>query len=97
MTKNIYDETLMEQLEKNPHIKSMSQKSITFRPEFKLKAVMDYKKGKKPVQIFCEQGFNLDLFDADYARNCIRRWTSLYDKYGAEGILTDHRGCKGSR
>ena len=91
MTNKIYDECFIKQLKKSPHVKSVSQKSILFCPDFKLKAVLEYKKGRKPVQIFSEQGFNIDEFDAEYTRNCVRRWVSIYDKFGAEGLLTDRR------
>ena len=97
MTKNIYDDGLINQLQKHPCVKNMSKKSILYQPEFKLKAVLEYKKGKKPVQIFSQEGFDLNRFDADYARNCIRRWALIYDTHGAEGLLTDCRVKKSNQ
>ncbi|CAH0316944.1 hypothetical protein P4646_21955 [Peribacillus simplex] len=48
MSKNIYAEFQIKELEKNPTIISPSERSISYNPEFKTKAVKKYKKGKSP-------------------------------------------------
>ena len=48
MSKNIYNEFQIKELEKNPNVLSASEKSISYSPGFKLKAVKEYKSGKIP-------------------------------------------------
>ncbi|PAE25792.1 HTH domain-containing protein [Bacillus sp. 7894-2] len=61
MSKNIYNEFQIKELEKNPNVLSASKRSISYSPEFKLKAMKDFKSGKIPSQIFIDQGFDLDM------------------------------------
>ncbi|MDQ0272154.1 hypothetical protein [Cytobacillus purgationiresistens] len=46
MSKNIYTEFQIKELEKNPNIINASERSISYNPEFTTKAVKAYKKGK---------------------------------------------------
>ncbi|HAQ08807.1 MAG TPA: IS3 family transposase, partial [Bacillus bacterium] len=68
---------------------------ISYSPEFKLKAVTDYKSGKTPSQIFIEQGFDLDMIGKEQPKRCLKRWRDSYERFGEEGFLTERRG-KGS-
>ena len=95
MSKNIYNEFQIKELEKNPNVRSASDRSISYSPKFKLRAVMDYKEGKTPSQIFSEQGFDLDMIGKDQPKQCLKRWRNSYEKFGEEGLLTERRG-KGS-
>jgi len=95
MSKNIYNEFQIKELEKNPNVMSASERSISYSPEFKLKAVMDYKSGKIPTQIFIEQGFDLDMIGKEQPKRCLKRWRDSYERFGEEGFLTERRG-KGS-
>jgi transposase len=65
MSKNIYNEFQIKELEKNPNVFSASERSISYNPDFKLKAVKDYKSGKIPSQIFMGQGFDLNMIGKD--------------------------------
>jgi transposase len=95
MSKKIYNEFQIKELEKNPNVLSASERSISYSPEFKLKAVMDYKGGKIPSQIFIEQGFDLDMIGKEQPKRCLKRWRDSYERFGEEGFLTERRG-KGS-
>lgn len=95
MSKNIYNEFQIKELEKNPNVLSASERSISYSPEFKLKAVMDYKEGKIPSQIFIEQGFDLDMIGKEQPKRCLKRWRESFERFGEEGFLTERRG-KGS-
>ncbi len=95
MAKNLYTEYQIKELEKNSNIIHASERSITYKAEFKLKAVQEYKLGKSPSQIFLENGFNLDIIDKKLPVRCLSRWKETFDKYGEEGFLTERRG-KGS-
>lgn len=95
MSKNIYNEFQITELEKNPNVLRASERSISYSPEFKLKAVTDYKNGKTPSQIFIEQGFDLDMIGKQQPKRCLKRWRDSYERFGEEGFLTERRG-KGS-
>lgn len=95
MSKRIYTEFQIKELEKNPNILSASERSITYSPEFKIKAVEEYKQGKTPTKIFIEHGFNLELLDKKQPQRCLKRWRETYDRYGKDGLLVERRG-KGS-
>ncbi|KZN98238.1 transposase [Bacillus badius] len=95
MSKNIYNEFQIKELEKNPNVLSASERSISYSPVFKLKAVVDYKAGKTPSQIFIEQGFDLDMIGKEQPKRCLKRWRESYERFGEEGFLTERRG-KGS-
>ena len=95
MSKNIYNEFQIKELEKNPNIISVSERSISYHPEFKTKAVKAYKVGKSPSQIFIEHGFNLEIIGKEQPKRCLQRWRDTYEKFGEDGFLTERRG-KGS-
>ncbi|WMT28874.1 IS3 family transposase [Bacillus aerius] len=95
MSKNIYNEFQMKELEKNPNVLNVSERSISYSPKFKLKSVKDYQAGKTPSQIFLEQGFDLDMIGKQQPKTCLRRWRNTYERLGEEGFLIERRG-KGS-
>ncbi|WP_311282651.1 HTH domain-containing protein [Peribacillus simplex] len=95
MSKNIYTEFQIKELEKNPNIISASERSISYNPEFKTNAVKEYKKGKSPSQIFIEHGFNLEIIGKEQPKRCLQRWRDTFERFGEEGFLTERRG-KGS-
>ncbi|MFE8701639.1 IS3 family transposase [Cytobacillus sp. FJAT-54145] len=95
MAKNIYTEFQIKELEKNPNIINASDKSISYKAEFKIKAVQEYKLGKGPSQIFIENGFNLEIIGKDQPKRCLSRWRETFERFGEEGFLTERRG-KGS-
>jgi transposase len=61
MSKNLFTEYQIKELEKNPNVLRVSERAISYKFDFKVKAVMEYKSGKIPSQIFIENGFNLEV------------------------------------
>ncbi len=88
MSKNLYTEFQIKELEKNPNIISASERSISYSPEFKTTAVKEYKKGKAPSQIFIDQGINLEVIGKKQPKRCLQRWRSTFERFGEEGFLT---------
>ncbi|KAA6473535.1 HTH domain-containing protein, partial [Bacillus swezeyi] len=74
MSKKLYTEDQMKELQRNPNVLKVSERSISYQPNFKLKAVLDYHKGKLPSQIFIEHGFNLELLGNRQPKRCLERW-----------------------
>lgn len=95
MSKNIYSEFQMKELEKNPNVVRVSDRSISYQPYFKVKAVQEYKTGKGPSQIFLEHGFNLAVIGKDQPKRCLRRWRDTFEQFGEVGFESERRG-KGS-
>ncbi|WP_408011623.1 HTH domain-containing protein [Pseudalkalibacillus sp. A8] len=84
-----------KQLEKNPNVRHVSDRSITFQPEFKVKAVKENLEGKGPMDIFKEAGFDVDIIGHKKPNQCLKRWRKTYQELGEERFLEERRG-KGS-
>ncbi len=76
----------------NRNVQAASEKSVTFTPEFKIKAVHFYQEGTSPDQIFEDAGIPLEYFEDDYCRSCIKRWLEKLKAEGEESLRMDERG-----
>lgn len=92
MSKIIFNEFQIKVLENNPHVKQVSERSIAYHPDFKVKAVKENQAGKSPIQIFIEHGFDVKMMGSDKPKSCLKRWRKIYDVYGKEGFYTERRG-----
>jgi transposase len=92
MSKIIFNAFQMKQLEANPNVSKVSERSLTYHPDFKLKATQDNLKGKEPMQIFLENGFNLTIIGKDKPKQCLKRWRKIYEQFGEDGFYTERRG-----
>ncbi|QNF29909.1 IS3 family transposase [Metabacillus elymi] len=95
MSKIIFNEFQRQQLENNPNVNHVSDRSISYKPEFKIAAIKEYKNGKGPTDIFIEYGFDLDIIGSKKPQQCLKRWRKTYEMYGEEGFKNELRG-KGS-
>ena len=73
MSKIIFNEYQIRQIEANRFVASVSDRSIQYTPEFKIFAVKENLAGKGPVQIFKENGFDLEVIGVEKARSSIKR------------------------
>lgn len=95
VSKIIFNEIQMKLLEQNPNVQNVSDRSISYKPEFKVEAIKENLNGKGPAQIFIENGFDLEMIGADKPRKCLDRWRKTYEQFGEDGFFTERRG-KGS-
>ena len=95
MSKILFNEHQRRQIEANPNVASVSDRSIQYTAAFKLKAVQENLSGKGPVQIFKEAGFDLEIIGAQKAKSALSRWKNTYKTLGEKGFLEERRG-KGS-
>jgi transposase len=95
VSKIIFNEFQIKVLENNPHVKQVSDRSIAYHPDFKVKAVKENESGKSPTQIFIEHGFDLEMIGSDKPKSCLKRWRKTFKQYGEDGFYTERRG-KGS-
>ena len=61
---NYFTEEQVRELEKNPYVKKVSNKSITYAEEFKELYWIDYQNGIQPIEIFKKYGFDLNVLGA---------------------------------
>jgi transposase len=92
MSKNLFTEYQIKELEKNPNVLRVSDRTISYSSDFKVKAVMEYKSGKIPSQIFIENGFNLEVIGKNQPKRCLQRWRQTFEKFGELGLQSERRG-----
>ena len=92
MSKIIFNIHQINQLEANPNVASVSERSIQYTGPFKVKAVRENLDGKGPQQIFTEAGFDLAVIGKQKAKSALERWRRTYRKDGEDGLLDDKRG-----
>lgn len=94
----MFNEEQVKELIKNKNVSRCSAKSITYKQEFKLRAVKQYfEEGMGPNQIFEEAGFGLSWLGEYRARGSLKRWRDLYKKSGSKLLLKENRGGPGRR
>ena len=77
----------------NPNVLKVSEKSITYKSEFKIRAVQqNLIEGKSPSQIFVEAGFDLEVIGRENPKRCLERWKKVFNKRGEDGLKCDRRG-----
>lgn len=96
MSKKLYTEYEIEILQKNPNIKAVSTRSITYSPAFKLKAVNQSKSGMTSTVIFESAGLPESLVGKGKPTQCVKRWKKRLEMSGEKGLLNETRG-KGTR
>ncbi|GEN36889.1 HTH domain-containing protein [Aneurinibacillus danicus] len=95
MSKIIFNAFQIKQLEANPNVSKVSERSIAYHPDFKLKAVKENLKNKEPMQIFLENGFDLSIIGKEKPNQCLKRWRKLYKEVGEGAFHTERRGSTG--
>ena len=61
---NYFTEEQVKELEKNPYVKKVSNKSITYAEEFKELYWIDYQNGMQLIEIFKKYGFDPNVLGA---------------------------------
>jgi len=77
----------------NKSVLKASETTVTYSPDFKVRAVrVNIVEGKPPYLIFLEAGFDLDLIGPDTPSRCLRRWRKVFKQRGEQGLRDDQRG-----
>ncbi len=90
------NEGQQEELRNCPHVRKVSTRTVQFTADFKQYVLREYAKGKRPDTIFAEAGIPLSCLGTDYAKERIRAWRKLVDKYGTQHFEAEHRGNRGA-
>lgn len=86
------NQQVLTALRGNRWVERITDSQIIYTYKFKLEAVEEYLRGKRPDNIFKEAGIPVDLLLKDYARNCLKRWVKQYKEHGLDALKEDKRG-----
>lgn len=95
MSKLIFTEKDIKQLQKNPNVKKVSELAITYSDSFKKIFIEEYLSGKLPRQIFEENGFDINIIGMKRVEKSANRWKTSYEKDGMIGLIDTRRTASG--
>mgnify|MGYP001562645194 FL=1 len=96
MSKRIFLEEEIREISGNKNVSRCSKRSITWKKEFKERAVRLNGEGTTPQEIFRQAGFNLAAIGRETPKGCLKRWNKVFRKKGADGFV-ESRGRHGGR
>ncbi|ETI70542.1 IS3 family transposase [Neobacillus vireti] len=96
MSKITFTSREIKELQKNPNVQRVSERSITYSDSFKNRFMDEYLAGKLPRQIFTENGFDINVIGLKRIEQSAHRWKKAYEKNGLIG-LTDSRKTSSGR
>lgn len=94
MSNHHFTDRQIEQLQRNPYVKNVREKAITYKDEFKELFISEYTGGKLPSQIFKDAGFDVQVIGSDRIRSFSSRVKKQFDRI--EGF-EDQRKHKSGR
>lgn len=89
MSKRIFTNEQINEISKNGNVARRSEKSATYRKDFKVEAIKQYDKGVSAKEIFKEAGFNLSYIGKDAPRYRIRDWRKTFKAKKIQGLLVE--------
>lgn len=95
MSKLLFSEEEMQQLDKNKYVLRVSHKAITYTDEFKLHFISEYNNGKQTRIIFEEAGLSVDLIGIERVMSAAKRWRKSYKTKGILGLSDTRKGNSG--
>ncbi|SFC93382.1 hypothetical protein SAMN04488168_11274 [Bacillus sp. 491mf] len=95
MTKKLFTEKEVQILSRNPYVKSVSEKVITYTDEFKRIFIEENEKGKLPRDIFEECDFDIDVIGMQRVISSGSRWRGAYRENGVFGLRDTRKGNSG--
>lgn len=96
MSKKLFTNEEIKSLSNNKYVKNITSKAITYTDEFKILFISEYSKGKLPMCIFADAGFDVDIIGKDRIWCASKRWRTAYGKTGELG-LNDSRKFNSGR
>jgi hypothetical protein len=86
------DEQVLK-LSRNPNVKKVSNKSITYQEAFKEHFIEANRNGKSTREIFIESGFEVEVLGVDRVDSCGKRWRVQSNRL--EGLKDTRKGGSG--
>ena len=95
MAKRLFTDKEVAELAKNPFIKRVSNKVITYTDEFKVHFIAERQNGKFNKEIFQEAGFPLETLGNQRIKSFSEKWMKIYREKGIEAIKDSRKGASG--
>ena len=96
MGRGRFTEEEMDRLLQNPYVTDVNRTSISYSREFKQLFMGEYTAGRRPVQIFRDAGFDIDMLGSKRIERACARWKESYESGtlgSREAVL--HKGKDG--
>lgn len=97
MSKRIFTKEQIETLMQNPNVSGCSEKSISYRKDFKILAVKKYQEGLPASEIFRQARLDISMIGHEVPDDCLHRWLKIFRQKGETGLKIDNRGKSGGR
>ncbi len=89
----MFTQKQIKELLKNNNVRRCSPKSITYKKDFKLRAVKQYQDdGYSSRMIFEEAGFDIAAIGRKRAKDSLSRWRRTYNSKGEKALMKESRG-----
>ncbi|WP_311518115.1 HTH domain-containing protein [Paenibacillus polymyxa] len=95
MSKKHFTNQEQDQLRRNPYVKKVSTKAITYTDTFKERFIQEYSQGTLPSEIFQEAGFPVDVLGATRIRKASNRWRTAFQEQGPAGLSDGRKHAPG--
>lgn len=96
MSKKLFSDGEIKLLSKNKYVKTISNRAITYTDEFKILFIAERSKGKLPIYIFKDAGFDVSVIGKHRIWCASKRWRNAYNACGELG-LRDSRKLNSGR
>lgn len=93
MAKKMFSEEEIRDLQENPYVKKVSEKSITYTQEFREFFVSEYQKCKLPTQILRTAGFDTTVLGKERIDSISKRFRKM--EVRPEGLADTRKGNSG--
>jgi transposase len=80
----------------NRNVLNVTEKSVSYTSDFKIKAVHECLAGVSPDQIFQDAGIPIIYFKKNYCKFCLKKWIYKFRTRGEDSLYKDGRGSGGS-
>lgn len=87
MSNKLFTTNEIQLLSKNPYVKKVSSKGITYTDEFKRIFITENENGKFPREIFEMCGFSIEILGMKRIESSGKRWRAAYRKNGVCGLV----------
>lgn len=95
MTKNYLTPIQQNMLKKNPYLKAVSNKAISYTDEFKRLFITENEFGRFPREMFEEAGFDIEMLGMTRIHKAAARWKITYKKQGITGLEYSRKNNSG--
>lgn len=87
-----FSEEQIKELLQNPNVEKCSEKSISYRKEFKVLALKKYHEGFPPNEIFRQANFNINMVGRKTPKRCLQGWRKVLKNKGVKELSVETRG-----